>query len=170
MKPDFGRNSSNVQPCQASSIKTTKSSCRDKQGSVPWNSTRSVIEEDNCLLLDRHLPETINDVAVSKKKVEELQQWLKQAFNSSNSHVSTVEFILSSLFDVELWFQAPFLLLIGPSGSGKFQTLRLLCKELNIEMHGWEEQIRYESTVEWDFRSGTLYSSVWKIELLFVLW
>ena len=46
-------------------------------------------------------------------------------------------------------------LIVGPPGCGKLETVRLLCSELDIYIHTWEEQIRYESAAEWEYKQGT---------------
>ena len=46
------------------------------------------------------------------------------------------------------------LLLSGPSGCGKYQTISLLCKDLSIDIQQWEEPIRYTSNTEFEFTQG----------------
>ena len=61
--------------------------------------------------VDKHAPHCISDLAVHKKKIEEVQQWLQQA------NVS---------LELGLPPASRLLVLSGPPGAGKSATLRVL--------------------------------------------
>ncbi|NXN91652.1 RAD17 protein, partial [Rhinopomastus cyanomelas] len=70
--------------------------------------------------VDRYRPETQSDLAVQKKKIEEVESWLK----------------------VHMFQKAPkqggsVLLLTGPSGCGKTATIQILAKDLGIQVQEW---------------------------------
>jgi len=73
-----------------------------------------------------------SELIVQKKKLSELKQWLEQAFDNRSQ-------------------QTPILLLSGPPGCGKYQSVTLISKELGIDIHQWEEPIRYKTNVEWEY-------------------
>ena len=70
------------------------------------------------LWVDKHAPRTSADLAIHKKKVEEVRDWLKLA-------------------DASLQLGLPptprMLVLSGPTGSGKSAMLRVLADELHFE-------------------------------------
>lgn len=62
-------------------------------------------------------PQSIDDLAVHTKKIEEVREWLKKwELNKSTGCV---------------------LLLTGPPGSGKTATIRLIAKELDLDISEW---------------------------------
>eukprot|EP00908_Phaeocystis_cordata_P009483 Transcript_20263.p1 GENE.Transcript_20263~~Transcript_20263.p1 ORF type:complete len:641 (+),score=165.34 Transcript_20263:1-1923(+) len=76
------------------------------------------------LWVDKHAPRTSADLAIHKKKVEEVRDWLKRA-------------------DASLQLGLPptprMLVLSGPTGSGKSAMLRVLADELHFEVCEWLE-------------------------------
>lgn len=81
-------------------------------------------------------PTSSSELVVQKKKVAEVKCWLEQAFSTSNH-------------------QARFLLITGPPGCGKYQTLSIICREMHIDILAWEEPIRRYSATEWDIDNPT---------------
>ncbi|XP_059140246.1 cell cycle checkpoint protein RAD17-like [Physella acuta] len=71
------------------------------------------------LWLDKYKPTSKTDLAVHKKKVDEVSDWLKQS--TSDFHKN----------------EASILLLTGPSGAGKTICLHLLCAELGLDLQEW---------------------------------
>ena len=73
---------------------------------------------------DKHAPSSSADLAMHKKKVDEIRQWLRIA-------------------DASLQLGLPptprMLVLSGPPGSGKSAMLRVLAKELDFEVCEWIE-------------------------------
>lgn len=62
-------------------------------------------------------PQTIADLAIHPKKIEEIQDW----FNRLSQYPS----------------KAQILLVTGPSGVGKTETIKLVAKSLNFELSEW---------------------------------
>ncbi|CAG9863550.1 unnamed protein product [Phyllotreta striolata] len=71
-------------------------------------------------------PVAVSDLAVHPKKIEEVENWLKFAVFQDKSKT------------------AKFLLLTGPTGSGKTATLSVLCKTLGISITEWITPIDQE--------------------------
>ena len=76
------------------------------------------------LWVEKHAPKSSADLAMHKKKVEEVRAWLQQA-------------------DASLQLGLPpskrMLVLIGPPGSGKSTMLRVIAEELHFEICEWFE-------------------------------
>ena len=74
--------------------------------------------------VDKHAPRTSAELAVHKKKVEEVRAWLQRA-------------------DASLQLGLPptprMLVLSGPPGSGKSTMLRVIAEELHYELCEWIE-------------------------------
>ncbi|XP_046657745.1 cell cycle checkpoint protein RAD17-like isoform X1 [Daphnia pulicaria] len=106
---------------------STKKQCSSK--SLMYDSARvkQSTESTECT----STPVNSSELVVQKKKVAEVKHWLEQAFSKSQ--------------------QGQFLLLTGPPGCGKYQTLSVLCKELNIEILAWEEPIKHFEASEWEY-------------------
>ncbi|MBN3311178.1 RAD17 protein, partial [Amia calva] len=69
--------------------------------------------------VEKHSPSTQAELAVHKKKIEEVENWLK-------SHV-----------DNPLKKGGPILLMTGPSGCGKTATIQVLTRELAVHVQEW---------------------------------
>lgn len=66
----------------------------------------------------KHSPTSLTDLAVHKKKVEEVLAWSERNLRSGNR-------------------KASILLLIGPTGAGKTITMQVAAKQLNAEVVEW---------------------------------
>ncbi|CAK6978301.1 cell cycle checkpoint protein RAD17 [Scomber scombrus] len=66
--------------------------------------------------VDRYLPCSKAELAVHKKKIEEVENWIRV-------HTNT--------------FKGGILLLTGPSGCGKTATVQVLCQELGLRVQEW---------------------------------
>ncbi|XP_078317725.1 cell cycle checkpoint protein RAD17-like [Crassostrea virginica] len=75
---------------------------------------------------DKHSPRSASDLAVHKKKIEELQNWLQR-----HTHVNTQSKAVA----------CPMALLTGPAGAGKTALVKVLAKELNCELKEWSNPI-----------------------------
>lgn len=64
--------------------------------------------------LSKYSPKTRDELVVNKKKIEEVECWLKNIDNES-----------------------AYLLITGPPGCGKLKTLSILCKSLKIDIVEW---------------------------------
>ncbi|XP_064385945.1 cell cycle checkpoint protein RAD17-like isoform X2 [Halichondria panicea] len=69
----------------------------------------------------KHQPKTAVDLAVHKKKIEEVQQWLEFALSPTAHH--------------------PIVLLTGPPGCGKTATLQALSYDLSFSVVEWVNQV-----------------------------
>ncbi|XP_004703746.1 cell cycle checkpoint protein RAD17 [Echinops telfairi] len=74
--------------------------------SVPW--------------VDKYQPETQHELAVHKKKIEEVETWLK-----------------AQVLERQPKQGGSILLITGPPGCGKTTTLKILSKELDIQIQEW---------------------------------
>ena len=84
---------------------------------------------------DQFGPASLEELAVHKKKVADVQQWLTDVFSGTS--------------------RKRLLLLKGPAGSGKTTTITLLSKELGIDMHEWKNPNNSMSTSD-SFVSATV--------------
>uniref|UniRef100_A0A6I8N2I8 Cell cycle checkpoint protein RAD17 n=1 Tax=Ornithorhynchus anatinus TaxID=9258 RepID=A0A6I8N2I8_ORNAN len=82
------------------------------------NSNRSLSENETWV--DKYRPETQSELAVHKKKIEEVETWLKaQILKGQPKQGGSI------------------LLLTGPPGCGKTATLQILTKDLGIQVQEW---------------------------------
>ncbi|NXI59619.1 RAD17 protein, partial [Chloroceryle aenea] len=81
--------------------------------------------------VDRYRPETQNDLAVQKKKIEEVEAWLKM-----------------HIFQRQPKQGGSVLLLTGPSGCGKTATIQILAKDLGVQVQEWTNPISVDFTKE----------------------
>lgn len=139
MKPDFAKGSEGY-------THSTKKQCSSK--SLMYDSARvkQSTESTECT----STPVNSSELVVQKKKVAEVKHWLEQAFSKSQQ-VWQYSLTFGVLLIKSLIFQGQFLLLTGPPGCGKYQTLSVLCKELNIEILAWEEPIKHFEASEWEY-------------------
>ncbi|XP_064293754.1 cell cycle checkpoint protein RAD17 isoform X1 [Phalacrocorax carbo] len=91
--------------------------------------------------VDRYKPETQNDLAVQKKKIEEVETWLKM-----------------HIFQRQPEQGGSVLLLTGPPGCGKTATIQILAKDLGVQMQEWTNPISLDFTKE-DLRNIFGYNS-----------
>ncbi|KAF7567197.1 cell cycle checkpoint protein RAD17 [Pyrenophora tritici-repentis] len=75
---------------------------------------------------EKYGPESLDELAVHKRKVADVRTWLSDVFNGKA--------------------RKRLLLLKGPAGSGKTTTISLLSKELGIEMQEWKNPTGSMST------------------------
>ncbi|XP_065519596.1 cell cycle checkpoint protein RAD17 isoform X2 [Lathamus discolor] len=81
--------------------------------------------------VDRYKPETQNDLAVQKKKIEEVEAWLKiHVLQRQPKQGGSV------------------LLLTGPPGCGKTATIQILAKDLGVQVQEWINPISSDFTKE----------------------
>ncbi|NXY42527.1 RAD17 protein, partial [Ceuthmochares aereus] len=81
--------------------------------------------------IDRYKPETQNDLAVQKKKIQEVETWLKM-----------------HIFQRQPKQDGSILLLTGPSGCGKTATIQILAKDLGVQVQEWTNPISLDFTKE----------------------
>ncbi|KFO75710.1 Cell cycle checkpoint protein RAD17, partial [Cuculus canorus] len=81
--------------------------------------------------IDRYKPETQNDLAVQKKKIQEVETWLK-----------------THIFQRQPKQGGSVLLLTGPPGCGKTATIQILAKDLGVQVQEWTNPISLDFTKE----------------------
>ncbi|NXN89923.1 RAD17 protein, partial [Bombycilla garrulus] len=81
--------------------------------------------------VERYRPETQNDLAVQKKKIEEVETWLR-------THV----------FQRQPKQGGSVLLLTGPPGCGKTATLHILARDLGLQVQEWTNPLSLDFTKE----------------------
>ncbi|KAJ0019665.1 hypothetical protein NQD34_007234, partial [Periophthalmus magnuspinnatus] len=82
--------------------------------------------------VDRHAPHSQAELAVHKKKIEEVEKWLTEHISSSRGGV---------------------LLVTGPSGSGKTATVQVLSRELEARVQEWSNPVHMEHSSQQVFLS-----------------
>ncbi|XP_051962425.1 cell cycle checkpoint protein RAD17-like [Xyrauchen texanus] len=87
----------------------------DNQISVPRESYKTDQDEP---WVDMHAPQSQAELAVHKKKVEEVESWLRVHLDKSKKG-------------------GAILLLTGPSGCGKTATVQVLAKDLGFQIQEW---------------------------------
>ncbi|KAJ1565753.1 Cell cycle checkpoint protein rad17 [Nowakowskiella sp. JEL0078] len=75
-------------------------------------------ESRDDLWVDKYKPTSENELAIHRKKLQEVKTWLISAFSSGNK-------------------KDKLLVLTGPTGSGKTAVIEVLSKELNFEVVQW---------------------------------
>lgn len=93
------------------------------------------------LWVDKYEPTSETDLAVHKRKVQDVRQWLLDAFNDSVGS--------------KLKKYRRILVLTGPAGTGKTATIRVLAKELGVEIVEWRNSVSdgftdNSHTLDWD--------------------
>lgn len=85
--------------------------------------------------VDRHTPQSQAELAVHKKKIEEVEKWI-------TDHIATSK--------------GSILLVTGPSGCGKTATIQVLSKELGVSVQEWTNPVSLEQSSmqqEWQLNS-----------------
>uniref|UniRef100_UPI00358EF200 cell cycle checkpoint protein RAD17 n=1 Tax=Myxine glutinosa TaxID=7769 RepID=UPI00358EF200 len=80
--------------------------------------------------VDIHSPSTKGDLAVHRKKIEEVETWL-QAHMLEGKQVASI------------------LLLTGPAGAGKTATLQVLAREMHIDVQEWTNPLSGNPKRSW---------------------
>nr|XP_023027348.1 cell cycle checkpoint protein RAD17 [Leptinotarsa decemlineata] len=95
-------------------------------------------------------PRHISDLAVHPKKIQEVHEWI------------TYNVVTNPQQDMNV---APFLLISGPTGSGKTTTLSVVCKTLGISIVEWinpvDQEFEYRGTSQIDNFLDFLIESKW---------
>ncbi|XP_056369257.1 cell cycle checkpoint protein RAD17 isoform X1 [Oenanthe melanoleuca] len=81
--------------------------------------------------VERYRPEAQNDLAVQKKKIEEVETWLKK-----------------HIFQRQPKQGGSVLLLTGPPGCGKTATLQILARDLGLQVQEWTNPLSLDFTKE----------------------
>ncbi|KAG6379990.1 Rad17 cell cycle checkpoint protein-domain-containing protein [Boletus reticuloceps] len=86
-----------------------------------------VDDEDDRLWVDKYEPTSEAELAVHKRKVEDVRRWLLEAFEGGPS--------------AKLRKYRRILALSGPAGTAKTSTLRVLSRELDFEILEWRNSM-----------------------------
>ncbi|KAK2517648.1 Rad17 [Columba guinea] len=108
--------------------KGAKSSSVDLPGN---KSRRNRSQSQDEPWVDRYKPETQSDLAVQKKKIEEVETWLKR-----------------HIFQRQPKQGGSVLLLTGPPGCGKTATIQILAKDLGVQVQEWTNPVSLDFTKE----------------------
>lgn len=83
-------------------------------------SKSAIVKNEIQSWVEKYAPISKDTLAVNKKKISQVEAWLKNyLFNLSSKHLS------------------PILLLTGPAGTGKTATVKVLAKEMNLNLMEW---------------------------------
>lgn len=121
-------NSSHRRKYLPSTLESNRLSAR-KRGRLPLEQTNGLETSKEYLSddepwVDKYKPETQHELAVHKKKIEEVETWLK-----------------TQVLEVKPKHGGSILLITGPPGCGKTTTIKILSKELGIQVQEWVNPI-----------------------------
>uniref|UniRef100_A0A8D0G356 Cell cycle checkpoint protein RAD17 n=1 Tax=Sphenodon punctatus TaxID=8508 RepID=A0A8D0G356_SPHPU len=102
-------------------------------------------QSENEPWVDKYKPKTQNELAVHKKKIEEVEAWLK-----------------AQVFQRPLKQGGSILLLTGPPGCGKTATIQILVKDLGIQVQEWTNPVSLDFRKE-DFHNAFNHESSFQI-------
>ncbi|KAJ1975439.1 RFC checkpoint protein Rad17 [Dimargaris verticillata] len=88
----------------------------------------------HALWVDKYAPTTVGELAVHKRKVQDVQNWLEQA--SAEAHAGPTS--------ANAWSHR-ILVLTGPPGVGKTATLRVLAATLGLGIMEWTNPIHIDT-------------------------
>ncbi|XP_070689825.1 cell cycle checkpoint protein RAD17 [Pempheris klunzingeri] len=138
-----GRRKGRQVACSKAEPKRPRKSKRESCSSDPHVSflKESAERDQNESWVDRYSPRSQGELAVHKKKIEEVENWIR-------AHTDTSE--------------GGILLLTGPSGCGKTATVQVLSLELGLRVQEWTNPTNMEpySSTQYDWRmNGSSCSS-----------
>ncbi|KAF8842403.1 hypothetical protein BDN67DRAFT_899264 [Paxillus ammoniavirescens] len=99
----------------------------DIKGKGKRKDAGSLEDDDDRLWVDKYEPTSEAELAVHKRKVEDVRRWLLDAFEGGPS--------------AKLTKYRRILALTGPAGTAKTATLRVLARELNFEILEWRNSM-----------------------------
>lgn len=104
---------------------------------------------------DAYAPTATVELAPSKTRVQSVRNWLEEALYGRPSSVDP-DIPFSKLARERIRKYRRILVLSGPAGVGKTTTLKVVAKELNVEVVEWEE-----GAEEWSLAGqiGTVFSA-----------
>ncbi|KAJ3047376.1 Cell cycle checkpoint protein rad17 [Rhizophlyctis rosea] len=99
----------------------------------PIPTVKKQTDTDNLLWIDKYTPKTEEEIAVHKKKVEDVRSWLLTALSNASERRRQP-------------FPTPkILVLTGPSGAGKTAVVHMLANELGCDILEWLNPINTNS-------------------------
>ncbi|XP_032069377.1 LOW QUALITY PROTEIN: cell cycle checkpoint protein RAD17 [Thamnophis elegans] len=96
--------------------------------------------------VDKYKPKTQSDLVIHKKKIEEVERWLKD-----------------HLFQNQPRQGGSILVLTGPPGCGKSATVEILAKDLGIQIQEWINPVSLDFKKHDDFQVAFNHESDFKI-------
>ncbi|KAI8970634.1 Rad17-domain-containing protein [Trametes punicea] len=121
----------------ATQPKGPKGKCRDMQYELVCAADEA---NDDTLWVDKYEPVTEEELAVHKRKVQDVRQWLLEALEGGPSG--------------KLKKYRRILVLTGPAGTAKTATIRVLSKELGYEILEWQNSMDEHFTRDPDSTSA----------------
>ncbi|KAG0704979.1 Rad17 cell cycle checkpoint protein-domain-containing protein [Suillus ampliporus] len=106
-----------------------------------------VHQEDGRLWVDKYEPTIEADLAVHKRKVEDVRRWLSEAFEGGPTG--------------KLRKYRRILVLTGPAGTAKTTTLRVLAREMGFEIVEWRNSMSERSPSNFIEDSKDLDNDSW---------
>ncbi|EIW56046.1 Rad17-domain-containing protein [Trametes versicolor FP-101664 SS1] len=116
---------------------TAKAKGKERQPAVPYPSADI---GDDSLWVDRYEPMNEGDLAVHKRKIQDVRQWLLEAADGGPSG--------------KLKKYRRILVLTGPAGTAKTATLRVLSRELGYDILEWRNSMDEQFSRNSDFSGG----------------
>ncbi|XP_070599206.1 LOW QUALITY PROTEIN: cell cycle checkpoint protein RAD17 [Erythrolamprus reginae] len=107
-----------------------------------FKQTQSQIES----WVDKYKPKTQSDLVIHKKKIEEVERWLKDHILQNQTRQG-----------------GSILVLTGPSGCGKSATVEILAKDLGIQIQEWINPVSLDFKKHSDFQVAFNHESDFKI-------
>ncbi|KAH3695958.1 hypothetical protein DPMN_083417, partial [Dreissena polymorpha] len=114
--PAGGKTTSTQAPGAKRSFEQMMTAGKGKTAKNTVSRRANTLPETN-MWSEKYAPSTQADLAVHKKKIGEVEQWLEEHLRHKKL--------------------PPILLLTGPAGVGKTATVRVLAKQFNFELHEW---------------------------------
>ncbi|XP_029430150.1 cell cycle checkpoint protein RAD17 [Rhinatrema bivittatum] len=103
---------------------SSNSKCQNQKRAKPFSTEQQSSQPENDAWIVKYKPETQTELAVHKKKIEEVEAWLKL-------HV----------VQREPKQGGSLLLLTGPPGCGKTATVQVLAKDLGLQVQEWTNPV-----------------------------
>lgn len=124
---------------------TTKRKAKGKSG-VTISKSESFCNHDSpissaleqSMWCEAYAPTSTVDLAPSKTRVQSVRNWLEEALYGRPGSVDS-DIPFSKLARDRIRKYRRILVLSGPAGVGKTTTLKVVAKELNVEVVEWEE-------------------------------
>jgi cell cycle checkpoint protein len=109
------------------------------------SAAKSAAAADEELWVNKYPPQNVEDLAVHKNKVADLRHWILQALTSDSNRTSSI------------------LLITGDAGCGKTAAVKVLAKELQVEIKEWINLDTVTTDLsndkEWDHRANIFTES-----------
>ncbi|GLB41209.1 putative rad17 cell cycle checkpoint protein [Lyophyllum shimeji] len=137
--PSSSRKSDTDLPCSSQ----TSSAGKGKARALPNLRRQDAEDHDDRMWVDVYEPTTEAELAVHKRKVEDVRRWLHEAFEGGPSGTLTK--------------YRRILALTGPAGTAKTTTIRVLAREMGFEIMEWRNAVG-ENTLSGQFDDPSEFS------------